>query len=83
MALFEKDGEDYTSSKDLYQERQSFLDELKEFMDSTTFEYDLAYINIRDTRVFLTSPYMAEERGLRIIRNGLSLGELLRRTVLN
>jgi len=46
-------------------------DELKEFMDSTTFEYDPAYINIRDTRVFLTSPYMAEERGLRIIRNGL------------
>ena len=45
-------------------------------MDSTTFEYDPAYINIRDTRVFLTSPYMAEERGLRIIRNGLLLGEL-------
>ena len=33
-------------------------------------------IYIRDTRVFLTSPYMAEERGLRIIRNGLLLGEL-------
>ena len=38
--------------------------------------YDPAYINIRDTRVFLTSPYMADERGLRIIRNGLLLGEL-------
>lgn len=45
-------------------------------MDNTTFEYDPAYINIRDTRVYLTSPYMAEERGLRIIRNGLLLGEL-------
>ena len=70
VALFEKDGEDYTSGK------TKLPDELKEFMDSTTFEYDPAYINIRDTRVFLTSPYMAEERGLRIIRNGLLLGEL-------
>ena len=76
VALFEKDGEDYTSSKRPVSAKTKLPDELKEFMDSTTFEYDPAYINIRDTRVFLTSPYMAEERGLRIIRNGLLLGEL-------
>ena len=76
VALFEKDGEDYTSSKRPVSGKKKLPDELKEFMDSTTFEYDPAYINIRDTRVFLTSPYMAEERGLRIIRNGLLLGEL-------
>lgn len=76
VALFEKDGEDYTSSKRPVSGKTKLSDELKEFMDSTTFEYDPAYINIRDTRVFLTSPYMAEERGLRIIRNGLLLGEL-------
>lgn len=76
VALFEKDGEDYTSSKRPVSRKTKLPDELKEFMDSTTFEYDPAYINIRDTRVFLTSPYMAEERGLRIIRNGLLLGEL-------
>ena len=76
VALFEKDGEDYTSSKRPVSGKTKLPDELKEFMDSTTFEYDPAYINIRDTRVFLTSPYMAEERGLRIIRNGLLLGEL-------
>lgn len=76
VALFEKDGEDYTSSKRPVSGKTKLPDELKEFMDSTTFEYDPAYINIRDTRVYLTSPYMAEERGLRIIRNGLLLGEL-------
>ena len=76
VALFEKDGEDYTSSKRPVSGKTKLPDELKEFMDCTTFEYDPAYINIRDTRVFLTSPYMAEERGLRIIRNGLLLGEL-------
>ncbi len=35
-------------------------------MDSTTFEYDPAYINIRIQGSFLTSPYMAEERGLKL-----------------
>ena len=76
VALFEKDGEDYTSSKRPVSGKTKLPDELKDFMDNTTFEYDPAYINIRDTRVYLTSPYMAEERGLRIIRNGLLLGEL-------
>ena len=76
VALFEKDGEDYTSSKRPVSGKTKLPDEFKEFMDSTTFEYDPAYINIRDTKVYLTSPYMAEERGLRIIRNGLLLGEL-------
>ena len=76
VALFEKDGEDYTSSKRPVSGKTKLPVELKDFMDNTTFEYDPAYINIRDTRVYLTSPYMAEERGLRIIRNGLLLGEL-------
>lgn len=76
VALFEKDGEDYTSSKRPVSVKTKLPVELKDFMDNTTFEYDPAYINIRDTRVYLTSPYMAEERGLRIIRNGLLLGEL-------
>lgn len=76
VALFEKNGDNYSSSKRSVSGKVKLPDELKEFMDSTTFKYDPAYINIRDTRVYLTSEYMAEERGLRIIRNGLLLGEL-------
>lgn len=37
---------------------------------------DTKYINIRDNRVYYISRYMADEKGLRIIRNGLLLGEL-------
>ena len=39
-------------------------------------DIDTKYINIRDNRVYYISRYMADEKGLRIIRNGLLLGEL-------
>lgn len=51
-------------------------EELSEFLKHTTFEIDLNYIKIIDSRVYCVSPYMCEEKGLRIIRNGLLLGEL-------
>lgn len=76
VALFKKDGEDLTSSARRPSARLRITDELKEFMDNTGFCYNPEYINIRDSRVYLTSPYMTEEKGLRIIRNGLLLGEL-------
>lgn len=37
---------------------------------------DTDYINIRDSRVYAISKHMIDEKGLRIIRNGLLLGEL-------
>ncbi len=50
--------------------------EVTDFLDSFNFEYDKKYINIRGTYVYLISKYMQEEKGLRIIRNGLLLGEI-------
>jgi len=50
--------------------------EVTDFLDSFNFEYDKKYINIRGTYVYLVSKYMQEEKGLRIIRNGLLLGEI-------
>lgn len=50
--------------------------EVTDFLDSFNFEYDEKYINIRGTYVYLVSKYMQEEKGLRIIRNGLLLGEI-------
>lgn len=75
VALIKKDGEDQS----IYQKassKQKLPDELKDFLNSTTFEYDESLINIRDFKVYLTSKNMVEEKGLRIIRNGLLLGEL-------
>jgi len=50
--------------------------EVTDFLDFFNFEYDKKYINIRGTYVYLVSKYMQEEKGLRIIRNGLLLGEI-------
>ena len=50
--------------------------EVTDFLDSFNFEYDKKYINIRGSYCYLVSKYMQDEKGLRIIRNGLLLGEI-------
>jgi len=75
VALIQKKGEKLCSGKRPPM-HSKLPDELKEFLSHTSFEIDSDYINIREFRVYHTSPYMAEEKGLRIIRNGLLLGEL-------
>lgn len=56
--------------------KQKLPEELTEFLTHISMDVDKAYINIRDSRVYYVSKYMMEEKGLRIIRNGLLLGEL-------
>lgn len=51
-------------------------EELREFLTHISMNIDEKYINIRDNRVYAVSKNMIDEKGLRIIRNGLLLGEL-------
>ena len=56
--------------------KQKLPDELKDFLKNVSIDIDTDYINIRDSRVYAISKHMIDEKGLRIIRNGLLLGEL-------
>ena len=56
--------------------KQKLPDELKDFLKNVSMDIDTDYINIRDSRVYAISKHMIDEKGLRIIRNGLLLGEL-------
>jgi len=78
VALLKKDNPDDINNA--HYTRGSFNtkipDELKDFLANVSMDIDTKYINIRDNRVYYISRYMADEKGLRIIRNGLLLGEL-------
>ena len=78
VALLKKDNPDDINNS--HYTRGAFNtkvpDELKDFLANVSMDIDTKYINIRDNRVYYISRYMADEKGLRIIRNGLLLGEL-------
>lgn len=55
---------------------EKITDELKDFLKQTSYPIDVKDINIRDDKVYVVSPDMPNENGLRIMRGGLLLGEL-------
>lgn len=57
-------------------------EELLEFLSHVTFPVQKQDIFIRDSKVYQVSPEMPQEGGLRIMRNGLLLGEM-KKTVLS
>jgi NOL1/NOP2/sun family putative RNA methylase len=77
VALLEKDQE---ASMQYHMPRKAsnvkIPKELAEFLEHTTYPIDSKDIFIRDERVYVVSPKMSDESGLRIMRNGLLLGEL-------
>lgn len=78
VALLQKDNKDDVSHSRYIKSpiNAKIPEELKDFLSNVTMDIDPKYINIRDSRVYAVSKYMTEEKGLRIIRNGLLLGEL-------
>ena len=78
VALLKKDNpDDVLHAKYVHTPlKQKLPDELTDFLKNTTMNIDTNYINIRDSRVYAISKHMIDEKGLRIIRNGLLLGEL-------
>lgn len=77
VALLEKDAdavESYHPKRKISTDK--IPDELTAFLKHTTYEVDAKDIFIRDSKVYVVSKEMYEEKGLRIMRNGLLLGEL-------
>ena len=77
LALLEKDTdapENYHAKRKLSTEK--LPEELLEFLSHVTFPVQKQDIFIRDSKVYQVSPEMPQEGGLRIMRNGLLLGEM-------
>ncbi len=77
LALLEKDNEakeDYHAPRKL--KPVKIPKELEEFLSHTSYKINPQDIYIRDERVYVISPHMVPDKGLRILRNGLLLGEL-------
>lgn len=77
LALLEKDleAEEYYHPK-RKPSMAKIPEELSAFLKKTTYVIDLQDIFIRENRVYVVPKDMYEEKGLRIMRNGLLLGEL-------
>ena len=77
LALLEKDtdaSENYHAKRKPSTEK--LPEELLEFLSHVTFPVQKQDIFIRDSKVYQVSPEMPQEGGLRIMRNGLLLGEM-------
>ena len=77
LALLEKDTdapENYHAKRKPSTEK--LPEELLEFLSHVTFPVQKQDIFIRDSKVYQVSPEMPQEGGLRIMRNGLLLGEM-------
>lgn len=77
VALLEKDADaDESYHPKRKQSTDKIPEELTEFLKHTTYEVDYKDLFIRDNKVYAVSKDMYDEKGLRIMRNGLLLGEL-------
>lgn len=77
VALLKKDEKDNSSYHPSHNPfNVKIPDELTDFLSHTSYSYNPKDINIRDSKVYLVSEHMPDEKGLRIIRNGLLLGEM-------
>lgn len=77
LALLEKDSdahEEYHAPRKL--KPVKIPEELEEFLSHTSYKINRSDILIKDERVYVISPDMVSDNGLRILRNGLLLGEL-------
>ena len=77
LALLEKDtdaSENYHAKRKPSTEK--LPEELLEFLSHVTFPVQKQDIFIRDSKIYQVSPEMPQEGGLRIMRNGLLLGEM-------
>ncbi len=76
LACFQKSGEVQKESNFALQKETSKLtEETKNFLETLTCEIDYSKIVVRQDRVFLLPKDLPDLTGLRILRNGLLLGE--------
>lgn len=79
LALLKRDGEAALRAAGTGPKGVKLPCELEEFLQDVTMEMDRSRIEIKDTKVFLMPPGVGRCPGLRFLRSGLYMGELLKK----
>ncbi len=79
LALFKKDGERVQTEPELKKRTPKLPQELLDFLSDVRMPMDRSRIQVKDTKVFLMPEGIGTCPGLRFLRSGLYMGELLKK----
>lgn len=79
LALLQKDGEKPPNRLEKKRKIKKLPQELEEFLEDVSWPFDRAGIEVKDTKVFLMPEGIGQCRGLRFLRSGLYMGEILKK----
>ena len=79
LALLEREGEKYPNLEEGKKRTGKLPQELTDFLKDVKLPFDLARIQVKDTKVFLMPEGVGRCPGLRFLRSGLYRGELLKK----
>lgn len=79
LALLERDGEKYPNPEEGKKRTVKLPPELTDFLKDVKMSLDPARIQVKDTKVFLMPEGVGRCPGLRFLRSGLYMGELLKK----
>jgi NOL1/NOP2/sun family putative RNA methylase len=79
LALLQRDGEKTPNALEGKRKAVKLPAELEEFLADVSMPIHRDYIEIKDTKVFLMPEGISQCKGLRFLRSGLYMGELLKK----
>ena len=79
LALLQKDGERTPNALESAGKPSKLPQELTDFLKDVSMPVDTTRIQIKDTKVFLMPEGLSGCKGLRFLRSGLYMGELLKK----
>ena len=79
LALLQRNGRKIPNASGERQRNPKLPPELEEFLQDVTMHMDRSLIQIKDTKVFLMPEGVGRYPGLRFLRSGLYMGEILKK----
>lgn len=79
LALLRRDGEKMPNPLEGKKKAQKLPAELEDFLQDVSMSMDRSCIEVKDTKVFLMPEGIGRCKGLRFLRSGLYMGELLKK----
>lgn len=79
LALLQRDGEKMPNALEGKRKNPKLPPELEQFLQDVTMPLDRSLLQVKDTKVFLMPEGIGKCPGLRFLRSGLYMGELLKK----
>lgn len=79
LALLKKDGEKTPNAMEAKRKLPKLPAELEDFLEDVSMPMDRSLITVKDTKVFLMPEGIGRCPGLRFLRSGLYMGEILKK----